>query len=209
MVLTAMSLPQKIRHNLPYFGFCGLLIGFSSFFTIQVEAFRSHTAKARTAEAIESGAEVTVLDALDGDELLVRAGDGNGDGDEFVVRVLGIKAFDPEVNDPQIGDIGRSAVRYLGRELSGAQVTLEIEATERDSRGRILAYVVKDGTDVGATLIERGLALAFIRYPTGREDEYLKLQQQAQAAAEGIWGVPGATARARSLIEMWKAERER
>lgn len=111
----------------------------------------------------------TVVAVIDGDTVDVRGPDGT----EERVRVAGI-------DTPERGECGFGPATSAATDLLlGAQV--ELVAGSRDDRDRydrLVRYVEVDGTDVGLTLIEAGLAVA--RYDSrdghgrhDREDAYV------------------------------------
>ena len=202
-ILGAMALRQKVRNNLGYMVFIASLVGLSGFFTYRVEGFRGLGAKARLTESIAAGAEVAVVDVIDGDEVVVKT----SGGENFVVRLLGIKSFDPVVNDPSIGMFGRSAAAYLETELQDEQVTLEFEVLEKDSKGRVLAYVHKGDKDIGQDLVARGFSLVFVQFAFSRESAYQLVQAEARDARKGLWGDPRAVQRAQALLRSWRVRR--
>ena len=85
----------------------------------------------------------------------------------------------------------------LGRIVNGKSVRLAYDSKEpeRDRYGRLLVYVSVDGADVNAEMIRRGLAVADTRFGCDRLDEYVKLQQAAQAAHVGLWATTGKSAK--------------
>lgn len=199
-----MSIRRKIRHNLAYMAFLTILIACSAFFTYRVEAFRARTSKARLTATISSGTEVAVERVIDGDEISVRSAEDRS----FLVRLLGIKSFEPGANDPDVGIFGRSAVAFLEQKLAGETARVEFEEFKTDRSGRLLAYVRLGDEDVGRSLIERGLTLVYTEYPFSREAEYLQVQTGARHANRGLWGTPKAAQRAEALFETWAAERK-
>ena len=141
--------------------------------------------------------EVTVARVIDGDTFEIESGDGNRD----LVRLLGVDT--PETKAPnkpneygEITDIacldvwGRRAAEFAAIELEGQTVKLVFEGRTLDelfSFGRLLAFVIKEGKNFNALLIERGLARVFTEEPNSKEAEFLELQQQAQVNNAGLW----------------------
>lgn len=198
-----MSLRQTIRHHLGYILFIAVLLLCSGFFTYKVEVFRAATSKARLDDALAPGAQVRLVRVIDGDEIMVAAA-----ADEaFVVRLLGIKSFDAVANDPGISTYGRQCMAFLQEHLEDQPATLQFDDLARDSRGRLLAYVHANGTDLGKEMVARGLALPFLRYDFSREAEYRRAQVQASEARLGLWGAARADRRARALLLSWEAMR--
>lgn len=170
------------------------------YFTIAVEARR-----VRFTDDIDlrSGDRVTVKRLLDGDELEVSKGDG-----VFAVRILGLKCFEPDVNEPGISGQGQACKSELKRLLATGPVSLHYEGTvSTDGDDRVLAYVHAGKLDVGLTLVEEGYGMAFTKYAFSRETAYITAQSGAQRALRGLWGRPRPRARAEALIKQWDVER--
>ncbi len=89
-----------------------------------------------------------VVRVIDGDTFVIEY-----DGEPTSVRIHGIDA-------PERGEPGADAAAAVLRELvAGQTVLLEFPAdSKRDNFGRLLARVTVDGQDVGAALLERGVA---------------------------------------------------
>ena len=153
---------------------------------------------------MRGGTGVMVVQVVAGDEVSV---EGPG-GEAFVVRILGIKAFDPKVNDPGLSEVGNACVRSLTRrvEQPGA-LLVEFEENKSDKAGRLLAYLRKDEVDVGEALVRDGHALAYVRYGHPREGAYKAAELHASTRGEGLWSIPRAVDRARALREKWEADR--
>jgi endonuclease YncB( thermonuclease family) len=198
-----MPVVRTIRQNLSFVAFLAVLGLCSAFFTYRVEAMRAKVAKARSSEDVPSGTEVTVLEAIDGDELTVRPPSGQ----PFVVRLLGIKAFNPATHDPETGAFARSCLSQL-QELVGKRVVVEYEELKRDRSGRILAYLRRGELDVALELVKRGLVPVFVKYPFSRETEYRAAQVSARRDRQGLWGHRGARSHTDVLLSTWEAARE-
>ena len=98
----------------------------------------------------------TVVRAVDGDTIIVAAGDRTED-----VRLIGMDT--PETVDPRrpVGCYGPQASTYTKHLLTGRRVTLEYDRVQRDRYGRYLAYVFLDGPPrvfVDARLVALGYA---------------------------------------------------
>lgn len=116
----------------------------------------------------------TVVDVVDGDTIDVRYPNGTTD----TVRLVGIDT--PETYGPSdpadfegvpdtktglacLADAGERASRTMTRWLNGTQITLVHDPLTdvRDRYGRLLAYVVHDGTNVNYRLVARGYARVY------------------------------------------------
>lgn len=123
-----------------------------------------------------------IISVIDGDTVLVRAG-----GVKRRVRLIGVAA--PSVSPRQCGGpaSARSARTMLPR---GTRVTLVSDPTQprKDGSGRLLRYVIKGSSDIGAVQILRGWAkVQATRKPFKRVTRYRTAQSSAQAAVRGIW----------------------
>ncbi|MFZ9887957.1 MAG: thermonuclease family protein [Myxococcota bacterium] len=187
-----------------YWSLIATLAASSVFFALSVELRRRHWSSGSAGTSIDTGTSVDVLQVIDGDEVSVKLPDGAS----VVVRLLGVKAFDPKVNEPGLAEYGIAAVHHLEKLLNGsAPLAVEFEQAQYDDAGRLLAYLRKDALDIGAGLIEGGFAIAFTRYPFSREQTYGALQQGAKERGEGLWASAKASERAEALHDQWRAER--
>jgi endonuclease YncB( thermonuclease family) len=121
----------------------------------------------------------TYVRAADGDTLAVRT---NQHG-LITVRVAGVDA-------PERGqDLALEAAQFLQAFARGAELTLTCSTI--DKYGRHVCQVHKGQSDLGAGLIEKGLALHFKRYaheqPAPQRELYSKLEAQAKANRLGVW----------------------
>jgi len=145
------------------------------------------------------GTVVTVVDVVDGDTVDVRYPNGTTD----TVRLLGIDT--PEVhvaNDPAefegvpdtgagaacLREAGEAAGAALRERVAGGQVGVVVDGTadRRGGYGRLLAYLVHDGTDLNRWLVAQGHARV---YDTtfARSEAYYAAESEAQAAGRGLW----------------------
>jgi endonuclease YncB( thermonuclease family) len=112
------------------------------------------------------------------------------DGDSIVIageriRLHGIDA--PEARQSCLRATGTPwpcgtwATAQLREITSGAQ--LNCQRLDTDRFGRTIARCQANGRDVGAEMVARGAAVAFVRYSA----EYLAQEQAAKAAQQGLW----------------------
>ena len=130
-----------------------------------------------------------VREIVDGDTLRVHT----ARGDERV-RLIGVDA--PELHHPEEGEqyLGAEARAFVAQRAGDPGVTLEFDESQprRDRFGRLLAYVRTDeGEDLGAALLERGMARVLKRYRFARRGRYLELESRARKAGLGIWADGG------------------
>lgn len=120
----------------------------------------------------------SVSSVTDGDTLWVTRGSQTRE-----VRLVG-------VNTPERGEcLADRATRALKTLVQDGPLRLVRDVSDVDRYGRSLRYVeTADGTDVGAELVRRGLALAR-RYPpdVARAARYERLQRSARRAERGLW----------------------
>jgi len=129
-----------------------------------------------------------IVRVVDGDTVKVRYGSSRS-----TVRIIGIDT--PETKRPGV------AIECGGPEASasmhrlapvGARVSLRTDPTQstRDRYGRLLAYIGRNGRDLGRTQIARGLAetYVFAGKPFQRTAAYRRSQAKAKANARGVYG---------------------
>ncbi|MGE0487226.1 MAG: thermonuclease family protein [Gammaproteobacteria bacterium] len=113
--------------------------------------------------------------AIDGDSLRL--------GDEEI-RLQGIDA--PEgrqvcTRDGREWACGRAAAQALAELIDGGDLRCSFD--DRDAYGRALAICTRDGTDLNAAMVERGLALAYRHY----SERYATEEDAARRARRGLW----------------------
>jgi micrococcal nuclease len=95
------------------------------------------------------------------------------DGDTFWYRGEKVRIADintPETSDPNCAAEARLGAKATGRLqalLNEGPFTLEHAARDRDRYGRLLRTVTRDGTSLGAVLVEEGLAEEWRGYRRG------------------------------------------
>jgi endonuclease YncB( thermonuclease family) len=125
---------------------------------------------------VEPGQTFTgrVVEVTDGDTFGVRRSIGG----EVTIRLHGIDA--PE----SAQSYGRAATRAARRIIGGKNVRVAVEDIGR--YGRAVARIEVGGGDLGALLIERGIAWYYEQYAPN-ETEYARLKRQARNAGRGLW----------------------
>jgi micrococcal nuclease len=123
---------------------------------------------------------------VDGDTIRISpAVDGKDE-----VRLIGVDT--PETKEPscEVQPYGPEADRFTTMELQGEEVGLEFDQDREDRNDRLLAYVYKSGEMFNEMLLEEGYAQVYIVSPNDEyEDRFEEAQNEAQAAARGIWGL--------------------
>ena len=181
-----------------------LLAGSSLYFTVSVAAFKRSLHSKPLAATLKSGQAAVVQRILDGDEISVLVGK-----DPMIVRLLGISAPDPTMNDPEMQPAGRQTLLWLENNVQGKQVELVFDELKTDARKRLLSYVRIEGRDLGEELVEKGLALTYTKYPFSRLGAYALAEDGARRARLGIWSDPKVARRAEQLKALWDAERRK
>jgi len=139
----------------------------------------------REAPAAGAASETRVMEAIDGDTLLL--------ADGRKVRLLGVDA--PERETPYYEE-----ARWAAKELvGGREVRLEVSpARPLDGYGRTLAQVFVGGRWVQEELVSRGLAHVSLKDPREMPEEAVKRLVRAQNSAMdrrvGVWSLRDALA---------------
>jgi endonuclease YncB( thermonuclease family) len=189
-------------HHL-YLAVVALLLGTSLFFTYRVVAMKRTVSQAAGPQAIKSGQTATLVAVLDGDEVTVRVGT-----ERVHVRILGLYAFDPTTADPVEQPHGKAAAAFL-EQMRDQPVELIFDEHKLDGRKRLLAYLHKDGRDLGEAMIAKGRALAYTKYPFSRLSAYAAAETRAHQEQTGLWGDRRVVERAVGLKALWDSERRR
>jgi len=138
--------------------------------------------------------EARVQEVIDGDTVTVVLGSGR----EEKVRFIGVNT--PEISG-EIQPYGLEAKAYTKRRLQGRRVYLELDTSERDKYGRLLAYVWLEkprDTSVSeirtkmfnAELLLEGYAQIMTVPPNVKYAEIFKqLENEARNAGKGLWGL--------------------
>lgn len=125
-----------------------------------------------------------VLEAIDGDTLVVRF----DDGDQDTVRILGVDT--PETHHPTKGVqcFGPEAAAYTASRLTGQIVELEGDVEPRDIYDRRLAYVIVDGRRFEDELLRKGYARLLVIEPNrAHARDLLAAEFAARRAKRGLW----------------------
>jgi micrococcal nuclease len=131
---------------------------------------------------------VRVLEAIDGDTLVVQLPGGSTD----TVRILGVDT--PETHHPTKGVqcFGPEAAAYTAARLTGRWVRLEGDVEPRDIYGRRLAYVIVGDHRFDDELLRRGFARLLVIEPNrAHARDLLAAEVTARHAHRGLWGECG------------------
>ncbi|MGE0555692.1 MAG: thermonuclease family protein [Gemmatimonadales bacterium] len=123
---------------------------------------------------------------IDGDTLECRLG-----GVKQSVRLIGIGA--PETRQRPYGPRATAALKRLVR--IGSEVILDLDVQERDSRGRLLAYVwTDDAVMVNEAMLSRGYAVLYSVPPNVKYiDDLRAAATEAQKRRRGLWATEAFT----------------
>ena len=131
---------------------------------------------------LKDGDTVRVTGIAKGDELTVEK-----DGRSARLRLLGLHAFYPVIEDPKLREFGSNSEQFLRDNLLEQRVTLTFDQPIKDTHGRYLAYVAKEGQDIGRKMVDEGLVLVYTEFPFAREKDYLDVEAQARVARRKVW----------------------
>lgn len=177
-------------------------LGSSIFFTVQVVAFKESLSSGNEPGGtvlLKNNAIVTVKKIIDADEVSVIYR-----GEHHIIRLLGIKSYDPKINDVSASAAGRAAFQYLKKRLSGTQVILKYDEYKLDKKQRLLAYIHFDNQDVGEQMVKAGLTLVYEKFGFSREKQYLQAEKEAQDYNRGIWSNGALANRSLMLKQLWR-----
>jgi endonuclease YncB( thermonuclease family) len=104
------------------------------------------------------------------------------------VRLIGVDA--PEKDQEPFGTAATAGLASLV--ALGSTIQLEKDAVERDSRGRLLAYLWSEGRQINWLLVRQGWAVALPYNTTRRyEQAFAAAERRAEAESRGLWQVDG------------------
>lgn len=126
-----------------------------------------------------------VLRVVDGDtfEAIIN-------GKEETVRLILVDT--PETVHPSkpVEPFGPEASQFAKETLEGQDVKLELDVSERDQYGRVLAYVWIGDKMFNEMLLEKGLARVAVFPPDVKYvDRFREIEKVAQRKGVGIWSV--------------------
>lgn len=195
-----MTMRNRLQHL--FVAIVVVIFGASLYFTVQVVAFKKGLGSGAAAQGLRSGQTGVVTNIIDGDEVTVRTGE-----ESVRIRLLGVYSYDTTADDPLVKPAARQAFLHLDRVLRNREVGIVFDELKYDSRKRLLAYLHRDGADVGMEMIARGLSLAYTKYPFSRMSPYLLAQEKAMQEKEGLWADRQLALRSGQLKSLWDAER--
>lgn len=130
--------------------------------------------------------DAQVTRVVDGDTMKVSV-----NGKEETVRLLLVDTPETVHPNKEVQPFGPEASKFAKDMLTNQQVQLELDVSERDKYGRLLAYLHINGKMFNELLLEKGLArVAYIYAPnTKHVDEFYDIQKKAQKSGIGIWSI--------------------
>lgn len=152
---------------------------------------------------VETGSIVRLEKPIDGDTLLVRIGE-----DTVTLRIVGIKGFNPDLTRDPFAVWGKEAMTAINRLAEQKPLRVLANVPAKDKSGRVLATLYVDDEDLALELVRLGVALVYTAYPFPQMQSYLRAQATAKAERKGLWGDPGAVARADALAREWREREE-
>lgn len=192
------NIVMRFSFNSFFWIFSILFFALSLFFTVNVFLFKNRLNISAKGLEVTSGQKVLVIKVIDGDEASVKF-----DNKQFVVRIQGISSFNPTINDPYVQNVTQSALTYLEKTILNREVTLVFEKFLQDDQNRLIAYLHLENRDVGLDMVDNGLTLVYTKYPFSRMAEYLRHENGAMAAKQGLWGNPVVANRSIQLKQIW------
>jgi micrococcal nuclease len=125
-----------------------------------------------------------VVKVTDGDTIRVRLSGGRVER----VRYIGIDTPESVKPNTPVQCYAKKASHYNASLVGGREVTLRLDAEQRDRYGRLLAYVYADGAFVNRVLVARGYARTLTIAPNvAHADEFARLASRAREAGLGLW----------------------
>ncbi|MEK4439054.1 thermonuclease family protein [Paenibacillus sp. FSL K6-2862] len=149
---------------------------------------KSESADTTTKETQEQNNRLpaTLVEVTDGDTLKVKV-----NGKEEKVRLLLIDT--PETVHPEKEEqpFGKDASNFVKKQVAKGNISLELDVSERDKYGRLLAYVWIGDKMLNEQLLEYGLARIAYIYPPNTKyvDQFEEIQKHARKEAKGIWSI--------------------
>jgi len=185
----------------------GVLILASIWFYVGVHRTRKML-KANAPETFYDTEIVQITGIVDGDEILLL----NRLGGKTVLRLIGIKSFDPTVSDPLLSEYGKICFEYLKSQTLNEQARLVLSPKLVDTKGRLLGSLfLKDSEgkftkNLAKDLIKRGYTLVYTRFDFPQMEDYLEVEQAASNDGAGLWSDSRIKGRAQMLKILWNEE---
>ncbi len=185
-----------------------VLLSVAGIFFLRATQIRS-TTKFSNPDAFTSGDLVTVVEIIDGDDVLIE----RDNGVKTRLRIMGIDTFSSTVSDPLLSEYGRICMQHLKARAKGKVARLSIPEKRLGHKGRLLGTLhLQDESgdytrDLGLDLVRKGYALVYTRYPFDKMSDYLVVEAEARSEHAGFWSDPVVSSRAAALKMLWEEER--
>ncbi|CAN7729654.1 thermonuclease family protein [Paenibacillus sp. LjRoot56] len=148
------------------------------------------TVKGTDKSAVNKRIPAKVVRVVDGDTMKISFTDGGKEKEE-TIRLLLVDT--PESVDPEkpVQPFALEASNYAKTMLTGQDVQLELDVSERDKYGRLLCYLYIGDKMFNELLLENGYARVAYIYPPNVKyvDQFREIQKKAQQKALNIWSV--------------------
>lgn len=155
-----------------------------------VKATDKGTVKGTSKSTTNTRIPAKVVRVVDGDTMKVAFTDGGKDKEE-TIRLLLVDT--PESVDPEkpVQPFALDASNYAKTMLTGKDVQLELDVSERDKYGRLLCYLYIGDKMFNELLLENGYARVAYIYPPNVKyvDQFREIQKKAQQKGLNIWSV--------------------
>lgn len=178
------------------------LFSASTYFTWKVVNFKKELNHPVKDSEISSGMEGKVVKVIDGDEISLKL-----NNNQFIIRILGIKSFNPTVNDPNFQNIGKLALYYLQEKLINKEIKVVFEKFKLDKKKRLLAYIHFNDLDIGKEMVSKGYSLVYTRFAFSRMKSYISKEKVARLKKIGLWSIPKVAKRSLRLKKIWLKKR--
>ncbi|MDR2071135.1 MAG: thermonuclease family protein [Treponema sp.] len=159
--------------------------------TRRAERYRvdTHTIAASGEVHISALTKAYVTRVIDGDTIDVAIEDPPEELETSErIRFLGVDTPETVHPNKEVEQFGKEASGYTKTALTRKTVYLAFDRDLRDQYGRVLAYVyTEDNVCFNAELIKQGYARAYTSFPFQFKDEFVKLEETAQATNTGLW----------------------
>lgn len=188
-----------MNRNGLFWGLVGMLLLSAALFAKGAVARKSALTKATV--TVETGSIVRLDKPIDGDTILVRIGE-----DTLTLRLVGIKAFNPDLSRDPFAGWGKEAVSCINRLADEKPLRVLANVPAKDKAGRLLATLYVDDEDLALELVKLGVAMVYTAFPFPQMQSYLRAQATARAERKGLWGDPAAVTRADALAREWREE---
>lgn len=154
---------------------------------------------------LSAGDQVQFLRANRGHEIVVKKGKHTAR-----MRLVGVYAFDEAGRQHrEIQALAERAARTWSDRFEGKTLTVALERSEPDPRGRFLGYLQDNDSDIAVELLKEGLLARYTEYPVPREAEYRAAEDSARQEKRGIWASETTVNRLKALRQTWSAAHQR